>query len=187
VAGVLDKFIQIIEENNLQPEDIQSITQQPHPVCQFPFETENKLITEEDYCFHGGYLLACAAHRINPSRWHDQDVKQDPRIKNFMENVDLRLVIDEKDFIMAKRENPNAYQTRIEVVAKGKTFKEKAMHPKGGWFSEEFRNTDDELIKKFTDNATKSMSLDKASKAAQSIFELEKLGNTTELLGLVAP
>lgn len=184
---MLDKFIQVIEENDLQPEDIQSITAQPHPVAKFPFSRENNLITEGDYCFHAGYLLACAAHRINPSRWHDPDVKQDPRIQRFLKNTDLRKVIDEQDFIMAKRENPMAYQTRMEVVAKGKTFNEKAVHPKGGWFSEEFRNTDEELIKKFTDNATKIMSLDKASKAARTIFELEKLGNAKELLVLVAP
>lgn len=186
MAGVLDKFIQIIEENDIQPEDVKSITYQAHPVCQFPFETGNKLTTEEDYCFHGGYLLACAANRINPTHWHEPEVKEDPRVKKFMENTEFHLVVDEKDFIMAKRENPNAYQTRIEVSAKGKTFKMKAVHPKGGWFSEEYRNTDEELIKKFIDNVRKVMPPDKARKTADAMFEIQKVKDITEVLGSFA-
>lgn len=55
------------------------------------------------------------------------------------------------------------------------------MHPKGAWFSKELRNTDDDLVKKFTDNASRILPLNKVNNAVQTIFELEKLGNIREL------
>lgn len=115
-----------------------------------------------------------------------------------MKRLDLGVIIDEKDFTTAKRKDPGAYQQRVEVLAKGKTFKEIAVHPKGGGYvkcdgktcgvyMEELRNTDEEIIQKFTDNVTKVFSYDEAFKAAQGILELEKLENITQLMELVVP
>ena len=185
IAGALDKFIQIIEKNDLQPEDITSVKAQPHPLVQFNFRTGNKLTSQDDYMANGLYLMACAVHRINTSRWHDQDVKQDPKIKKFMEELDYTVVVDEKDFVRSKSEDPRNYQSRIEVVAKGKTFREEAPHPKGGWFSEELRNTDEELVKKFFDNASKIISPDKARSAAQKILDLEKMEKISDMMNMV--
>ena len=186
MAGVLDKFIQIIEENDLGSEDIKKVKAQPHPLAQFRHAQENKLTTPDEYTMNPRYLLACAVHRINPSHWQDPDVKKDPSIQKFMENLDLSIIVDEEDFAKAKLEDPRAYQMRIEVVAKGKTFKKKAFHPKGGWWSDELRNTDEELVKKFINNASRILSLDKASRAAKTIFELEKLGDITELMETIS-
>lgn len=148
---------------------------------QFKFEQENRLRTEEDYCFNARYLLACAAHRINPTHWHDPEIKEDQRIRKFTEHPGISIIIDEKDFAEAKRKDERAYQQGVEVIAKGKTFKEISIHPKGAWWSKELRNTDEELVNKFTDNASRILPLDKVNKAVQTIFELEKLGNITEL------
>ena len=183
----MDKFIQIIEENNLQPEDIERVEAQPHPMVQFKYAQENTLTTQEDYCFDMGYVLACAAHRINPAHWHNLDIRQDPKIQQFMRNIDLDVVIDEKDFALAQLEDSGTYQMRIELVAKGKTFKEKMPYLKGTWEPEEFRNTDEELVKKFTDNASRILPLNKARKTTQIILRLEKLRNVADLMEMVTP
>lgn len=190
MAAVLDKFIQIMDENDLQPKDIDSIKAQPHPIGQFSFAngSANTLRSWDDYCFNGRYLLSCAAHRINPAYWHNPEVRNDPKIHEYMEWLapKLTVVIDEGDFARTKREDPRTYMGKIEVVAKGMTFKETGPHPKGGWYEDELRNTDEELIKKFTDNSSRVLSTDQAAKAAQAILGLEKIDNVATLLKLVS-
>ena len=97
------------------------------------------------------------------------------------------VVIDEADFLAEKREDPRAYLEKIEVVAKGQTFQGKARHPKGGWYSEEFRNTDEELVNKFISNASQILTSNKANKAAQTILQLEKLETVDELMKTLCP
>lgn len=184
---MLDKFIHIIEENDLRPEDIERVKAQLHPMVQFKYARENRLMTPDDYGFNIHYLLACAAYRINPAHWHDLDIKQDPKIQQFMQKLELSVIIDERDFALAKLEDPRTYQMRIELVARGETFIEKIPYLKGTWDPEEFRNTDEELVKKFSANASRILSLDKARKTAQNILELKKLRDIAELMEIVDP
>jgi hypothetical protein len=67
------------------------------------------------------------------------------------------------------------------------TFKETGPHPKGGWYADELRNTNEELVKKFTNNASRILPSDKTSRAAQALLELEKVENTAELMEMIAP
>ena len=184
---MLDKFIQIIEENNIGPEDIERIKAQPHPVAKFRFGRENKLLTPDDYSFNTRYLLACAAYRISPAYWQSPETREDPRIQKFIQHPEISVVFDEEDYAQAKREEPKAYLQRIEIVAKGKTFKAKSIHPKGGWWSKELRNTDEELIRKFSDNASRVLPIDKVKKATQAIMNLDKLSNIGALMEVTIP
>ena len=184
---MLDKFIQIIEENGLRPEDIERVEAQPNPMTQFKFSRQNTLRTPDDYGFSLRYLVACAAHRINPTRWHDLEVREDPRLRKFIQRVEFSITIDEKDFSSAKLEDPRTSQQRVKVVAKGRSFSGKSPYPKGGWYAEELRNTDEELIKKFTDNASGILPSDKVSKTAQSVLELEKLGDVAQFAQFIVP
>jgi 2-methylcitrate dehydratase PrpD len=177
-----------MEENDLQPEDIETITHRPHPVCQFEYETRNQLITEDDYAFHGGYLLACAAHRINPARWHDPEVKEDPGIMKFMQRVEFKIVIDEKKYKSLALEHPDAIPMGVEVVARGQVFKEENVHVKGTWQPEEFRNTDEELIEKFSHNSSRVLSPDKIDRVSHTILcELDTLEDITEVMEILSP
>ena len=187
LAGVLDGLIQIIEENNLGPEHIEEIVAQPLPIVQSRLWRENTLRTPDDYPFNLLYLLACATYRINPTHWHDLKVRQDPRLKEFMKRVKFSISIDERDFGLAKLEDPRTFQMRIEVDAKGKRFKQKVPYVKGAWEPKEFRLTDEKLVKKFTDNASRVLNLSSANKAAQTILELENLKDIAQLMEIVGP
>ena len=48
------------------------------------------------------------------------------------------------------------------------------------------RMTDAELIKKFVDNASRVLALDRIDKVVQTVLELEKLENAAEVMKLVA-
>ena len=138
--------------------------------------------TPDDYAFNLPYLIACAAHSVNPTHWQDLEVRQDPRIREFIQRVEFGLIIDERDFGLAKLEDPRTFQMRIELVAKGRTFKEKIPYVKGSPEPEEFGNTDEEIIRKFTDNVSRTLPFGKANEVAKRLLELEKLQNVAEVM-----
>jgi len=187
IQGVLDSFIQIIEDNDLRPEDIDSIKAQPDPINQFRLWKENKLRSPDDYHFHIPYLLACAANRINVAHWLDPEIKQKTEVNEFMQRVRVEVIINEKEFGLATLADPKSYLQGVEVLAKGKTFKVKMPHLKGVWYSDKLRNTDEELIKKFSDNASRVITSDRAIRAAQQAFELDKMDKIAPLLEMIAP
>jgi len=166
-----------MEENGLRPEDIEMVRAHPNPIVQFRLWQENALRTPEDYCFNARYLIACAAHRINPARWQDIKVREDQRIRKFMDRVEVNIIVDEKEFILAKLEDSKSYQMKTEVTAKGKVFRITSSFAKGSGDSLEFRNTDEELIEKFTSNVSRIMTPNKANEIAESILELDRLGD----------
>jgi len=187
LSGVLDRFIEIVEENDFSPQEIEEIVAQPLAIVQNRLWQENKLETTDDYAFDLLYLLACAAHRINPVHWQDRETREDPRLKNFMEKIAFRMVIDEKDFHQAKLEDPRTFQMRLEVTARGKKFKEKIPFVKGSWEPEEFRMNDDDLIKKFTHNAQRVLPSKKIDQLTRMVFELENIDKLTQLMEIMTP
>jgi 2-methylcitrate dehydratase PrpD len=185
----VDSFIHIIEENDLWPEIIEKVrvTEWEWGTTCLPFCSENHLETKEDICFNIAYLLACAAYKHHPTRWFDSDVFQDPKVREFMQRVE-------------KIMEPDQSLLGIEVVTKdGKSFmlgggctgevceikpEEKAI--RGGLeFPEE--ETKEELLDKFINNTSRTLSLDKTAKIAQTVLELEKLENAAELLQMSSP
>ena len=186
LPGALDNFIQLISENNLQPGDIEKVTARVHPLAQFRMVSENELITEDDYLFNLRYAIACAVHRFNPAHWHNAEVRQDPRVWEFLQSVDIVITFDEREFGLALLEDPEARPSGIEVVARKKTFTANSKYIIGSWQPEEFRMTDGELKQKFRDNASRLLGVGKINKTLEMMFELEKLENTAELMELVA-
>jgi 2-methylcitrate dehydratase PrpD len=183
----MDRFIQLIEDNQLESGDIENVIAQPNPIAQFRFWTENKLRTPEDYFFNIPYLLACAVHRINPAHWHDAEVKQDRRIKEFIERVPVKVVIDEADFITAKQNDPRTFKMRLELTARGRTFKEDIPYIKGAFEPDEYRSTDDDLTAKFCDNASRILSREKARNAAKVLLEIDRFAHIPEAMQEIAP
>jgi 2-methylcitrate dehydratase PrpD len=186
LPGAVDNFIRVIDENNLQPGDIEKVTAKVHPVAQFRMARENKLTTEDDYSFNARYAIACAAHRFSPARWHNAEVRQDPRIWEFLRRADIAITFDEREFGLALLEDPLARPMGIEVVANGKTFSANSKYVRGSWKTEELRMTDEELKHKFRDNASRVLSIRKINKAVEMVFELEKLENVAQVMELLA-
>jgi 2-methylcitrate dehydratase PrpD len=183
----MDRFIQLIDEKGLEPGDIESVIAQPNPIAQFRFWTENRLRTPEDYFFNIPYLLACAVHRINPAHWHDPEVKQDQRIKKFIHRVPVKVVIDEGDFLKAKREDPRTFKMRLELVARGTTLKEDIPYMKGAPEPEEYRSTDEDLIGKFCDNTSRILSQEQARRAALVLLEIDRFDTIAGAMREIVP
>ena len=184
----MDNFIRLIEKNDLQANDIEKVVVTPHPIVQFTQWQKNSLRTEEDFSFNIPYLLGCAAYRIKTSHWLNKNVKEDQRIREFIKRIEFKIVIDEPGFGLPRIEDPVARPSVTEVLAKGKTFKERNMYLKGSWRPKEFRNTDADLIEKFRDNSSKVLSSDKINEVSQIIIqELDKLEDIGKIIELITP
>jgi len=186
MAPILDRFIQIIEENNLNPEDIEKVEYTPVPVITNRMWVENELRTEEDYGFHGPYLVSCAAYRVKAIDYVKKEIQNDRKIRDFMKKVKI-LELD-PDFGKVSLQDPEHYVRYLHIIvyAKGKVFRMTNRVVDWSWNSEA-RATDDELTNKFREVVDGFLPSDKTEKAIQSLFNLEGIGDMNELTALLVP
>ena len=166
----MDKFIQIIQENNLQPEAIEKVTAFMTRMCPW-FDT---LVTQEDLIMNMPYKIACAAHRIPPSHWHDPDVMKSTKILEFMQKI---------DHIQAD-ESTESDEDGAEVIANGKLFKETGYCKDGVCTIR--RISEEELIRKFDENNSGLLPQDKRDKIVEAVLNLDELEDVAELMQLAA-
>ncbi|MBI2953143.1 MAG: MmgE/PrpD family protein [Chloroflexi bacterium] len=175
----LDRFIEIIEENNLTPEDIEKVS-----IKTFLWVASQKRFMAKEIVDHLAaqfslpYAIAAAAHRVSLAEWQDPERLTDPNILQFMDKVFAEA---HPDYLKVSREEPESNMTSVEVVAKGKVFKGEGKHARG------FDLTDEDLVQKFRTNATKVLPQAKVEKAISIFFELEKVESVTELVGCLTP
>jgi 2-methylcitrate dehydratase PrpD len=167
----VDKFIQIVEENNLQPEAIDRVTAFMTRMCPW-FDT---LVTQEDLIMNMPYKIACAAHGIRPSHWHDPDVMKSPKILEFMRKIDH----------VEANESTEQDEDGAEVIANGKRFKETG-YCKGGICTIR-RISEAELIRKFDENNSGLLPSDKRDKLVRAILNLNELEDVAMIMQLATP
>jgi len=181
---VLDKFIQIIETNNISPEDIEKVEYTPMAITLNRMWQENTLQTEEDFAFHGPYLIGCAAYRVNPIDFISPKVMKDPKIREFMKKVVTLNV--HRDFGKAILEDPD-HIVRLVVVtvyAKGKVYTEENRIVDWTWNSS-LKAEDNELIDKFKNLTSGYLSSANIKRATEILFRLQELKDVNELTELL--
>ena len=182
-GGANPMLVEIMEENVLTPDDIEHIRVMTHPLERHRLWQENTLRTEDDVAFNVPYLLACAACGVRRVDYYNLAVRNDPKIRAFMEKVDPNI---DDDFIqkwcaLQVKDFWGTSYMQIEVRAKGKTFFKSLDYQKGADHPSS-RMTDEELIEKFSENVEKTIPAHKIDRAIKTIFELEKVRNVTELM-----
>ena len=121
----LDCVISTIEKNNLMPEDIESVNVFCHPETELPVWRSNELATHVDSQFNTPYVIAAAAHRVRLEDWQDWDTIRNPKIVEFMKKVNCQV---HPQLFEIGRKDPRNFVGMVEVVAKGKTFKEERLY-----------------------------------------------------------
>jgi 2-methylcitrate dehydratase PrpD len=151
----LDCFVSIIEENNLMPEDIESVQAFCHPSVEAPVFVNKELVNIVDAQFCPAYVFAVAAHRVRIGvEWQGVDTMMDPKIIEFMKKVSCQ---GHPEYGKLRQKYPVSHVGMVEVVARGKTFKEERMYHRG-FPTPDFRATDEELVEKFRHNASRILS-----------------------------
>jgi len=186
-GGANPMLIEIMQENNLTPDDIDHIDVMTHPLEEFKLWQENTLRTEDDVAFNVPYLLACAAYGIRKVDYYNLAIRNDPKIRAFMEKVDPNV---DDDFVQKYcalqvqdlwGSSYNQSYMQIEVNAKGKTHFKSIDYQKGSDHPSS-RMTDDDLIEKFSENAERTIQTFKIDRAIKTIFDLESVQNVSELM-----
>ena len=182
----MDRFIHIIDENSLSPEDIEKVEVTPHAIGLNRMWKENELRTEEDFGFHGPYLIACAAYRKKGVDFQHANTREDSKIRDFMKKVKM-LPNYHEDFGTSMLEDPITRVMSVEVLAHGKTYKETSRYIEWSWRPKEVRATDEDLVDKFNEIVTGFLPSDKIKKATEVLLTLEEVNNVNDLTVMFIP
>ncbi len=166
----LDCFLKIIEDNGLKPEDIESVRIFGHPTLDVPCFTNSELVSIADIQFSPAYIFAMAATGVPRGvEWQDLEKVRSPQIQDFAKKVSFQ---GNRDFVKNRT-------GIVEVIAGGRKFKEQKK------FNELHKLTHEELIEKYRHNASRILTQEKIERSINTIMELEKLSNVTELMSQV--
>lgn len=175
--GTLDCLYKVINRYNIMPEEIDSITAYGHPTVAQPCFTNQEVIDIQDAQFNPRYVFAVAAHRVKIGvEWQDPSMMRDPKILEFGNKIKC---IPNPDF-GKKGPDGRMLSSKIEIVARGKTFTEESSGSRGSTRGTDL--TDEELVKKFRHNASRALTQDKIDNAVNALLNLEKLTDIAELM-----
>ncbi len=179
----LDCFDDIIEANNLQPAEIESI----HAYLRAGMEG---LFGQKDLeCisaaqFNPRYMFSMVANRVKRGpEWYETETMQNPEIHKFMDKVTWEM---HPDYDKAMREDPLSALSKCEVVARGKKFVVERKHRRGTTGTED-APTDADIVKKFRHNAMRILTLEKIERAVKVLESLEKVDTTGDLIRELTP
>jgi 2-methylcitrate dehydratase PrpD len=185
LPGAIDNLLVIMAENKLRPEEIENVAAKIHILGSFPCFTENRLLTQEDYCFNASYALGCTAYGIPAFRWHDDEVRHNPEILAFMKKVNI--VFDEKADGLAMIEDSQARPMWVEVMARGQTFRRESSHIMGSYHPQEYRMSDESLKEKFRNNALRIIPSEQVKMIEETVVHLEELDRIDRLMQWTVP
>jgi 2-methylcitrate dehydratase PrpD len=177
-------FLRLIEEQQLQPEDIQSVRVIGHPYGAHPNSRNMNIATNVDAQFSIPYIFSVIAHGVPVGpRWQDEDTMQDARILGFMNRVTYEV---HPDYFVPGSRAATTSLGAIEVVTSKGTFADSTDYPYGsplpGYYFE-----DDALATKFRGNAERLLTAENIDRAVETVFALDTLHDVNELMRLVTP
>jgi 2-methylcitrate dehydratase PrpD len=185
LPGAIDNFLLLLEENHLKAEEIEKVTAKIHILGSFPCFTENRLQTQEDYCFNAGYALACTAHGIPPHHWHSDEARKNKEVAAFMEKV--QIVFHEKEDGLAMIEDSQARPMWVEVKAGGKTYRRESSHIMGSFHPVEYRMSDERLKEKFRSQASYLLTPEYMERLEEAVFHLQDVDHIGRLMRWTVP
>jgi len=175
----MDCFIKIIDGNKIKPAEIENIKIQTNPVVTRPIHMIKEISDHIVAQFSMPYCVAAAAHQVSFAEWQDPDKIKNPSILKFMDKIQIEA---HPDFFEVQAKEPGSIMTTVEVTTSKGTFKEEGKFARGFSHSESTKLSDDDLLKKFRENASKAISKNKVEKAIAMLMDLEKVGNISEVV-----
>ena len=175
--AALDGFYELIQKNNLTPDDIKSVKviRSIGPDWTGLFRnTEIENIVDAQFSIP--YNFSCAAHRVKPGvEWQDIETMRDPKILEFMKKVSVT---------GPDAQTSHVGMQRVEIEAKGKTFSDERTVARGGATSStgNVQLTDAELEEKFRHNSVRILSEAQIDRAVNTLWSLEKIKDVKELI-----
>ncbi|MFC1929876.1 MmgE/PrpD family protein [Chloroflexota bacterium] len=182
--GSIDCLTHIVQSNDIEVEEIESIKAWVEAFCMEPIWANRKIESPLDAQFSVAHALSLVAHRIDPGpEWQDYETIKHPSILALMDKVTYEV---HPGYIKALEEDPRSRLSKVEVRARGETFGEERRYPKGTPSpNPETFMTNDELIAKFKHNAQRILPSHKIDTAVEAIMQIEDMQDVSELMKLV--
>ncbi|MFP3975034.1 MAG: MmgE/PrpD family protein [Dehalococcoidia bacterium] len=166
----LDCVLKIVEENKLNPEEIEAVNIYGHPALEAPLFTNREITNIVDIQFNASYIIAMAVNGVTKGvEWQDLETARSPLILAFAEKVSCQ----------SYPEYGQKQMSIVEVVARNHVFREEKP------FSELTKLTEKDVIEKYRHNASGILSHDKIEDSINTILELEKVNNIRNLVSQV--
>jgi 2-methylcitrate dehydratase PrpD len=191
--SALDCVHNIIEQNNLMPEEIESIKTSAGG------SMSNELSSISAAQFNVPYNISVLAHRIRRGiEWVDPDTMKNPNILKFMEKISglsrpgappgaapgARTGAAPGVMPGAETDDPKARPGKAEIVARGKTFTNEIKYRRGDTFTD-VSWTQEDAVGKFQHNAERILTKGKIAQATRALLDLEKLGSVSQLMSVI--
>jgi 2-methylcitrate dehydratase PrpD len=173
--GAFDCLAAIVEREDLRPDEIEGIRAYMESSVDEPLWQQLKQVeTCVDAQFNVAFTLSLVAHRIEPGpRWSDPDILTNKSILKFMDRITYG---EHPRYVEDLGKDPRSRTSKVEVVARGKTFVHEKRYIKGSPSPDpETYMTDDELIAKFRVNAARILTPSKIDAAVDALVHLENV------------
>jgi 2-methylcitrate dehydratase PrpD len=173
MQNTIAHFMDIIDENDLQPEDISEVTVKLGALAELPVWRTKRVETHMDAQFSVPFVFSVAAHRIEIGpAWQMEETIKDHRISEFMEKVRVITPLDD----MGRQ------RADVEVTVGHGASRNVYTRTGIAWGSE---MTDTGLFEKFRRNSCSILGEDQAEKVAGAIRVLEDFTDFAEILNLI--
>ena len=183
--GLFDELIDIVAENHIAPDEIESIDAWGESFVMQPVWVNEDIRNPRDAQFSMTHGLALAAQGMPPGkRWQAEEVIHDRSVLDLMRRSRFHA---HPGFAEALAADPSARTTRLELKARGETFTRERQYPKGVRSQDpDTYMTDDELADKFHKNVDGVLSSADADEVVDIVFDLESAGDIRPLLRRVS-
>lgn len=194
LAGVIDLFYQIKDEQGLMPEKIDSVICRLHSVALTEVMAHPSLdpkSTDENLQFNLPYLIAMAALGIPPGpAWFSPERIENPRLKPMMRKVKIEKQTEGLDEMMrtVMEGRPKVWKKAhcsITVMAGGQRFDAKTEYCKGDPWLPETRVSDSWIEDKFRICCDQLFNSESIEKAIEMVWRLEDVEDVSRLTALL--
>ncbi|MFD2472007.1 MmgE/PrpD family protein [Amycolatopsis silviterrae] len=182
--ALFDALTEIVETHDIRPGEIDAITAWGESFVLQPVWQNETIRNPRDAQFSMTHGLALAAHRIPPGRdWQTPEAVLDPSVLDLTKKASFQA---HPDYTEALKSNPAARRSRVEVQARGTTYRGERAYPKGSPSPDPATYlTDDELAAKFRHNVEGVVPDPDA--IVQAVFDLQNIEDVAELLNQLKP
>jgi 2-methylcitrate dehydratase PrpD len=190
----LGAFSKLVEEQQLQPEEIEGIHVRNEAFAMLPRFKFDQLRHNVDTQTNLAYLLAVAAHSVKiSSAWQSKEVRDKPSIRELMLKVTIEAYpraeeVRHQELVVEGREYIERRPCLVRVRARGTEFTQGADY--AYWLAaenEDYRASDEDLAEKFAANAGASLPPARLESAIYKIMHLEELECVSTLFHELTP
>lgn len=178
-------MIAVLEEHDIQPAEIDGIKVYVEAMTQQPVWLNRDITHVIDGQFSIAHGMALAAHRPPSDKtWQEPALVNSSSVLSLMAKVTVEI---HPDYVQLLTANAASRPGRVEVQARGQTFVGEQRYPKGSRSPEPgSAMTDEELVAKFSLNASGVLDDAASGDVAAGVMSLETFNDVRPLMSLVA-